>query len=244
MKKLLIILGLAIASGCMTLTPSIAAVRDAGYISVNATETREITPNTATVVFGVETTDIDSKRAVERNNQICTKVIAGLKSELLSDKKSTVQTKNFNLRPNYKYTNNDVKTIKNYTAINSVEVKTTDISKLSHLIDIAVKNNVSNVNSVNFSLDDDETYSTELINAAVSKARAVAKNTAAAANQKLGGIKSLRVNVYQQTSNGARLYKTYASAMGTESASMDTSTPVESGKIKLNASVDAEFYVK
>lgn len=244
MKKLLIILGLVIASGCMAYTPAMAVVKqEMGYISVNTTETKEIVPNTATVTFAVETTDMDSKRAVERNNQISNKVIAALKEELSSDKKSTVQTKNFNLRPNYKKNNADVKAIKNYTAVNSVEVKTSDVEKLSKLIDVAVKNNVSNVDSVNFSIEDETASSTELINAAVAKAKTMAKNTATALNQKVVGVKSIRVNVYQQTSNGVRMYKT-AAALGDESVSMDSSTPVEAGKIKLNASVDAQFYVK
>lgn len=241
MKKIFIILGIMMLSGFVLSMQSVYA-KEVGYISVHVTETKDIAPNVATIIFGVETTDVDSKRAVERNNQISTKVVSALKTELASDKKSQIQTKNFNLRPNYKYNETDVKTVKNYTAINSVEVKTTDVSKVSALIDVAVKNNVSNVSSLNFSIEDEDAFSTELINIAVDKARNTAKKAALAANQKLGSIKTMRVNVYQQTSNGARLYKTFASADGASAS--ETSTPVESGKIKLNATVDVDFFVK
>lgn len=242
MKKLLIILALAIAVTPVIPTSAMTVVqKNQGYISVNATETKEITPNTANVTFSVETTDVDSKRASERNNQISTKVITALKQELSSDKKSSVQTKNFNLRPNYKNNDNsNDRVIKNYTAINSIVVKTSDISKVSTLIDIAIKNNVSNVGGVHLSIENQDEFATELTNAAVNKAKTLAQTTAANLNQKVTGIRSIRVNVYQQGANGIRLYKTASAGAETQ----DTATPIEAGKIQLNASVDAEFYVK
>ena len=106
MKKFLLMLGLALFVGSSVYAPVRASVnRDMGYISINATESREVVPNVVTISFGVETTDVDSKRAAERNNQISTNVINAIKTELISDKKAIVQTKNFNIRPNYK--NND-----------------------------------------------------------------------------------------------------------------------------------------
>ena len=83
-----------------------------------------------------------------------------------------------------------------------------------------------------------------MTNKAVAKAKAQAKSIALAANQKIVGVKSLRVSVYQNTSSNGRLYKTSLAAGAMESATLDTATPVETGKIKMNASVDAEFYVK
>ena len=69
MKKLLMILAFAfLALPC--LSTNAETVKNMGYISVNATETKEIVPNTANIIFSVETTDVDSKRASERNNQI------------------------------------------------------------------------------------------------------------------------------------------------------------------------------
>ena len=156
MKKILLILGLAFLINPILQTQAMTVVqKDMGYISVNTSESMEITPNVATINFSVETTDVDSKRAAERNNQITTKVINALKQELTSDKKSYVQTKNFNLRPNYKNnTEKEIMVIKNYTATNTIQVKTSDITKISALIDTAIKNNVSNVNGVTMSAEE------------------------------------------------------------------------------------------
>ena len=244
MKKLLMILLLAfIATPCISTQAMTVVQKDMGYISINATESKEISPNRANITFSVETTDVDSKRAAERNSQITSKVIAALKQELTSDKKSDIQTRNYNLRPNYKYNkNSDDRTIKNYTAINSIIVKTSDTSMVSKLIDTAIKNNVSNVSGVSMTIEDQDQFATEIINTALAKAKNQAKSTAAALNQKVVGIKSLKVNVYQQGANGVRLYK--AAALGAEAADMATPTPIEAGKVQLNASVDAEFYVK
>lgn len=240
MKKLLMILAFVfLALPC--LSTNAETVKNMGYISVNATETKEIVPNTANIIFSVETTDVDSKRASERNNQITSKIIAALKEELKSDKNANIQTRNFNLRPNYKTNKNtDETSIKNYTAVNSIVVKTTSVEKVSSLIDIAIKNNVSNVNGVSFTLENQDQYAEELSSQAIQKAKYLADKTALSLKQKVVGIKSIRINVYQQNANGVRLYKA-ASSPDVASAN---STPIESGKIQLNASVDAEFYVK
>lgn len=241
MKKFLLMLGLALFVGSSVYAPVRASVnRDMGYISINATESREVVPNVVTISFGVETTDVDSKRAAERNNQISTNVINAIKTELISDKKAIVQTKNFNIRPNYKNNDYEDRIIKNYTVVNTIQVKTCDISKISGVIDVAVKNKVSNVDSINFSLSDDDVLANDLVNKAVIKAKTQAKNVALAANKKIIGVKSLRVNVYQNTSSNGRLYK----ASSVDSVGTSMSTPIETGKIKINASVDAEFYVK
>ena len=241
MKKFLLMLGLALFVGSSVYAPVRASVnRDMGYISINATESREVVPNVVTISFGVETTDVDSKRAAERNNQISTNVINAIKTELISDKKAIVQTKNFNIRPNYKNNDYEDRIIKNYTVVNTIQVKTCDISKISGVIDVAVKNKVSNVDSINFSLSDDDVLANDLVNKAVIKAKTQAKNVALAANKKIIGVKSLRVNVYQNTSSNGRLYK----ASSVDSVGTSMSTPIEPGKIKMNASVDAEFYVK
>lgn len=241
MKKFLLMLGLALFVGSSVYAPVRASVnRDMGYISINATESREVVPNVVTISFGVETTDVDSKRAAERNNQISTNVINAIKTELISDKKAIVQTKNFNIRPNYKNNDYEDRIIKNYTVVNTIQVKTCDISKISGVIDVAVKNKVSNVDSINFSLSDDDVLANDLVNKAVIKAKTQAKNVALAANKKIIGVKSLRVNVYQNTSSNGRLYK----ASSVDSVGSSMSTPIETGKIKMNASVDAEFYVK
>lgn len=242
MKKILFCLVLLFVSFSVLPTQAMTTVQKSmGYISVNATETKEIVPDTANVLFSVETTDIDSKRASERNNQITEKVINALKQELLSDKKSLIQTKNYTLRPNYKNSENEIKEIKNYTVSNTIQVKTSDIAKVSSLINIAVKNNVSNISGINFTVEDENIYTSELSNLAIKKAKNFAQDAATTLNQKLAGVKVIRVNVYQQTSNGARLYKTSA---GTDSSINSINVPIESGKIKLYASVDAEFYVK
>lgn len=241
MKKFLLMLGLALFVGSSVYAPVRASVnRDMGYISINATESREVVPNVVTISFGVETTDVDSKRAAERNNQISTNVINAIKTELISDKKAIVQTKNFNIRPNYKNNDYEDRIIKNYTVVNTIQVKTCDVSKISGVIDVAVKNKVSNVDSINFSLSDDDVLANDLVNKAVIKAKTQAKNVALAANKKIIGVKSLRVNVYQNTSSNGRLYK----ASSVDSVGSSMSTPIETGKIKMNASVDAEFYVK
>ena len=75
---------------------------------------------------------------------------------------------------------------------------------------------------------------------AINNAKIIANLTASELNQKVSGVKNIRVNVY--SANQYQPRAVYANAAKGVSAS--TKTPVEYGKIKLQANVDADFYVK
>jgi len=233
MKRFLIILGMLFCS----VLPACAIIvtnQEMGYITVSATETAEVTPDTATINFAVETYDINSKVAADKNNQITEKAIKAIKQELASDEKAVVQTKNYNIKPNYKNQSDKIE-LKNYTVTNTIYVKTSDISKVSKIINIAMANNVTRIGSLNMYVDNVESYYKDLSECAIKKAKKNALQTAQALNQKLKGVKVIHVNVYQPGSNSV---KCDALKMGT------TTTPIETGKIKLSVSVNAEFYVK
>ena len=239
MKKLVAIFALA-----MLLAPATPAIervnKDMGYVSVTASESADVKPNVANITFSVETTDVDTKRASVRNNQITADVIKAIKEELSMDKKSMVQTKNYSIRPNYNVSEKNVadKTVRNYTALNTIQVKTSNPEKISPLIDLAVKNKVSKVGEVFFTTENTDDLSIQLTDSAVKKARVLANATAAAAGKKVSGVKSIRVNVYNQGSNCTRMYDSAGKGLAS------SPTPIESGKVKINANVDAEFYVK
>ncbi|MCQ2754893.1 MAG: SIMPL domain-containing protein [bacterium] len=241
MKKLLIvILGLVLF---IPVANASAQSVDKGYISVSVSESKEIEPNVANITFAIETTDNDSKKASEMNNQISTKVIDALKQELASDTRAMVQTKNFNLRPNYTY-KNGVSTLKNYTATNTLYVKTYKTDSVSNLIDTAIKNNVTRVTDISFMADNEDKYRQELTAIVVKRAKSQAQDIANSLGEEILGVKTIRVSSYQQTSNNTRLYAAKGVMNSMADSVESTSTPIEAGKIKINATADAEFYVK
>lgn len=241
MKKLLIILGLLVSASLVMPANAITIVeKDMGYVSINSSASKEIVPDTASIFFSVETVNKDSKAAVNQNKEITSALILALKPILAIDKSDSIQTKNFVLRPNYSFDKNGKSTFQNYTASNTIYVKTKKLENVSKLIDTAVANNATSVSELSFFIENEKQYSGELACEAINNAKVLANLTANTLNQRVKGIKSIRVNVYPQNQYNAR----YATMNAAKDSATGKATPIEFGKIKLQANVDAEFYVK
>lgn len=242
MKRLLVALGIIAAGALFVPANAITVVdKEMGFVSVNASASKEIVPDTASIYFSVETVSQDSKAAVNKNKEITSALILSLKPILAVEKSDSIQTKNFILRPNYNYDKNGKRNFQNYTASNTIYVKTKKLENVSKLIDTAVANNATSVSELNFFIENEKQYTGELAQEAINNAKVIAKLTASTLNQKLCGVRSIRVNVYPQNQYNTR----YATMNADKAAgSVKKATPIEFGKIKLQANVDAEFYVK
>ena len=213
--------------------------KDMGYISVNASASQEIAPDAASLSFSIESRSKDSKVAVENNKEAASALILALKPLLALDKSDSIQTSSFVLRPHYSYDKNGKKTFQNFSATNKVVVKTRNLDNVSKLIDIAAENNVINISELKFFIEDEQKYTGEITKEALCKAQKAAKLSADTLNQKVKGVRSVRINTYQQNAYN-QTYNGLASAKNPA----DATSAVEYGKIKLQANVDAEFYVK
>lgn len=233
MKKIIfvfvLLMGLVIPANAFT-----TVEKEMGFVSVNAKAVKEVAPDTASIKFFVDTKSVDSKDAIKQNKEESTKLIDSLKA-LLSDDNSVIQTTNFVLKPNY-ITKDGKKTFVDYSATNSISVKTKSISKMSEIIDIATKNGATSVSDLNFYVENEKQFEGQLAKQALSDAKIIAELTASTLGQKVTGIRAVRVNIYPQTVQNA----TFLNAKSTSGSSL----PVEKGKIKIQANVDAEFYVK
>lgn len=242
MKKLFVLLGILAMSAFTMSADAITVVeKDMGYVSVNASASKEIVPDTASIYFSVETVSKDSKVAVNKNKELTSALILSLKPILALEKSDSLQTKNFVLRPNYSYDKSGKRTFQNYTAMNTIYVKTKKLENVSKLIDTAVANNATNVSELNFFIENEKQYANQLAQEAINNAKVIANLTASTLNQKVSGIKSIRVSIYPQNQYNARYAAMNASR---DAAGAKKATPVEFGKIKLQANVDADFYVK
>lgn len=239
MKKFILILCLMLTFGLLTPANAITVVeKDMGFVSVNANATKEIVPDTASVRFTVQNSAKDSKAAVATNKEQSSTLIGALKPLLNLDEKDILQTKSFVLRPNYSVDKNGNKIFVDYTATNIIYVKTKSIDKISEFIDVAMKNNATGVSDLNFYVENQKQFEGQLAKEALANAKIIAELTASTLGQKVQGIRAVRVNIYPQGSNGAA----YMNAKSTVSST--PAAPIEYGKVKLQAHVDAEFYVK
>ena len=212
--------------------------KDAGYISLNSSKTQELEPNKAQVSFAVETTASEAQKAAADNNLVSNKIINALKAV------TSTQTDNFSVRPNYVYAKDGTRSVKNYTAVNSVTVDTKDIQKISKFIDTAIANGANRTDNLSYSYENSEAVCQSLYPQVMKDLRNQAAALAAASGSVLDGVKFINAscNTDISVSNG-RFYA--AKAMDSNAfAEGASATPVESGKVKIRVYVNADYYVK
>lgn len=214
--------------------------KEAGYISLNGSKEIEVEPNIAKITFAVENTGNDAQKATAENNTISNTIITALK-QITNSKDDVIKTTNFSVRPVYS-TQGGKRTIKNYTAINSVTVETRNISDVAKLIDTAIASGSNRVNGLTYGYEAEKEVCSELYPSVIKELKAQAGILAQAAGTSLDGLKHLNASCsVDSTITNSRLY---AKGMMEDSVSVSVSTPVEAGKVKIRVYVNADFYVK
>lgn len=123
--------------------------KDKGYISVNESITKDISPNQAEILIGIVTSNKSLKQASEDNKLIANEVYSSLKALLgMSD---YIKTSNYHAQPVYIYTKDHARILDKYTVSNTVTVRTKSIELISKLIDTAISQGATNVDSLQFS---------------------------------------------------------------------------------------------
>lgn len=212
--------------------------KDKGYISVSESTTKEISPNQAEISVRIETSDKSLQKASEENKQTANKVYASLKAMLGTE--DYIKTSNYSAGPQYIYTKDNKRIFDKYVVSNTITVRTKKLELVSKLIDTAISQGASNVENLRFlAVDYDDSCNdtlTELTKRAYNKASSVAKSI----NSQITGIKSITITCNSEDSPR----HVYGMMMMKSSVDSAAATPVESGKIKIYANVDASFYVK
>ena len=247
MKKihcLLLILSLMTVSMGVTVQAS-GVENTKGTISVSTSANTEMAPDVAEISFAVQTTDLKSmQRATALNKEISDKVYAELNSLIDMKNGDYIKTSDFNASPIYSYANSK-KTFERFEVSNRVIVHTKSIDKIGKIIDSAINLGATNVDNLVFSVSDYENQCNDLIAESVKKAKARADFTAKALNSSVIGISNIHTSCNANNYNHPRLYtaKNMISDLASESAS-GSYTSISNGVVKINANVNANFFVK
>lgn len=239
MKKFLLTLILLTSMLCVGVSANAEVTdKEKGYISVSESATREISPNQAEISIGIETSDISLQKASDENKKLANKVYTSLKA--LIGTEDSIKTSNYNARPQYIYTREQKRVLDKYIVSNTVIVKTKKIELVSTLIDTATAQGATNVANLQFSATDYENNYNDLLAELTKKAYNKANLIAKSINSQITGVKTINANCNSEN-NYRPMYAMCDSAKASESS---ISTPIESGKLKIYATVDASFYVK
>jgi uncharacterized protein len=121
---------------------------DKPILSVIGEAEKQISSDQSKISLAVENTATDSNIARKDNAEKMGKIISALNSKGLTNK--NISTSNFEIRPNYDNQKNNYEKIISYTALNKITPTTSANANISSFIDLAVKNGVNRVESIEF----------------------------------------------------------------------------------------------
>jgi hypothetical protein len=187
-------------------------------------------PDQAEIDIGVITQAKTAEAAATENAKRLDAVLAAIREALGS--KGDVKTAGYTVHPDIRYSEKDPPTVTSYTATNLVHVKTSDLTGVGKIIDAAMGAGANNVQSLRFTLKDEQAVRAEAVREAVKKARAEAETIASTLGVKVVRVLSVDTSG-PEIGFSPRPMALSASAEGARGGP----TQIDPGTIELSASV-------
>lgn len=250
MKKTLIaITVLSLFAGCASLSTQAISTNNSdnrGYVSVNTSANTEVAPDVAELSFAVKTSDTKSmQKATLANKEISEKVLNELKSMIDTTKGDYIKTSDFNASPIYSYAGSK-RNLDKYEVSNRVIVHTKSIDKVGKMIDSAIAAGATNVDNLTFSVSSYESQCNDLIVIATKKANTRANLIAKTLSSTIDGVRTFDTSCNANNYNTPRFYmaKNMLAEAADGASSAGSSTSISNGVVKINANVNATFFIK
>ena len=197
-------------------------------IRVTGEATIDAKPDLAEINLGVVTQAETGQAAAAQNAKKQDAVLGELRKAMGAA--AEIKTISYSLSPNYRYPKEGGQpTISGYTASNVVRVTTGELDRVGEVIDIATRSGANAVNSLQFTLKDEQAAASQALREAAIQARAKADALASALKVRI--VRVLQAEEGGQPIRPMRLEA--ASFRGAEAAP----TPVEPGTIEVRATV-------
>jgi uncharacterized protein YggE len=181
-------------------------------------------PDQVRIEIGVVTQASTAQAAAAQNATQLQAVMEKLRAAL--EGKGDIRTTGYSLNPNYNFNRGGEKpTITGYTASNTVQVTSDDITGVGKVIDAATNAGANEIRQLQFRVKDERPLRAQALRQAVTDARASAEAMAAAMNLKLGPVLEMEEGTPQVI---RPMMAMTAAAPG---------TPVQAGQIELRATV-------
>lgn len=246
MKKILVTLTIiSLFAGCANLSSQAVSInQERGQVSVNTSANTEVAPDVAEISFAVQTYDLKSMQSATLDNKkISDRVFFELKSMINSSNGDYIKTSDFSAQPIYSYINSK-KNFEKYEVSNRVVVHTKSIDKIGTMIDKAIAAGATNVDNLSFSVSNYESHCNDLISIATQKAKTRADVIAKSLGTSIDGIGNITTSCSTNNYNPPRFYMAKNMISDTAESVASGGTLVSNGVVKVNANVNASFYVK
>jgi uncharacterized protein YggE len=200
---------------------ALAAAQTTRTVQAVGSATVTANPDQASLDVGVVTAAATAQDSAAQNAVQTTAVINAVKAVLAGN--GSVQTLYYSVTPRYAVNSS---TITGYTTNNTLHVITTDLSIIGKLIDAANSAGANSVGGIGFGLQDSDPFMQQALAAATKQALAHAAAIAGGLSGKVGPVVSAQ--------EGTSYTPIAVSGM---SAGAGVSTPVETGTVKVSATV-------
>ncbi len=243
-KSLFFVLVAAVALSSCT-QPDVHKMRT---ITVSGTGKVYVTPDKATVNLAVITRNIDIKTAQEENAATMTRVLAAISAMGISSEE--IQTYDYGITQET-YWKNDERVYGKYNVTNRIKVNVPDVEKASGIIDVAIKNGATGIDSLSFSYEDEAKAVKRARELAIENAKAIAQESVATAGAKLG-----KVLVMEERLGGRPYYMSQLASNSISQTWNDTAyavgatgiegptPPLSTGKKEISVIVDMMYQLK
>jgi uncharacterized protein len=207
------------APGTQPLRPVVVATGQA---------TVRLPPDRAFVTLSTETRAPRPADAQERNAKAMAAVQQKLEAARLP--KDSVRTLAYSLEEEFEYAPNR-RTSKGFRAVNTIEIRLDDITRVGEIIDLAVGAGATSAHGIRFDLKERDAAERQALRLAVVDARARAEAAAAGANAAIGTV----IRIEEQARPIPLPHQ--ATMMRAAVADAAPETPVNAGEIEIEATV-------
>lgn len=231
MRNSLLLAGTAVLSACAlpAQTQTSPARENSAIITAAGEGRREMAPDKATIVLGVETRARTPAAAASANAERMTAIRAALVRAGVAER--DIATARYSL--GFEYTGRTPPDT-HYVAANMVTVTTRQLDQVGRIIDTGLGAGANNINSLHYDLSDRTQANTQALTEAVAQARQQAETMAAAAGGRLGDLVELSTQPgeYRPFFAGDVAMRMQAGA---------APTPVSPGQVTVTASVTGRW---
>jgi len=254
MKKTLTVLLAALFVGSAAIaatSETIPPKDDRGILTLRTSANKEIAPDVADVTIFIQTKDNKSlQKAVDDNKDIANKIQAALKGMINPAKGDYLKTENYSASPDYSYSSSGKQTIKGYTVSNNIRINTRELEKVGAMIDKSFELGATSLGSLTFSVSSYTAVCNDLISLASKNAYNQASAAVKASNGVILSIRQMDISCDGNSAITPR--NNFSSNMLMKSAAMEMAAPqqdkydtvIEQGYLRVNAYVNASYYVK
>lgn len=215
---------------------SMGFAQEKPLVTVNGEHTIKVEPDEAEVNFAIVTEHKDLQEAKKNNDALVSKAISFLKKESVPS--NDIRTTRVNVNP-YKEYVKDKDPIPMFRAQQSINVKITDLDRLTELVSGLVDLGVNNIQNIEFKTSNLEELQNEARGKAMLDAKKKATILAESVGQSIGAVHAIHDNTVSDIGSPRPMMMAYKSE-----AADSGQAPIATGEIEVTARVNASFLLK